>query len=151
MARLASAIVWCAFCSRERLLFSAEKPINEDGITLGRLPSTRACGFAIDYIWSTVYGDTLNIGKDNLTAIGNSLWINGAMFFGQSCAVPRCVLGRTLPMPANRDACQHRMLVRKQLARQSNTTPTAVINPFILLPARKSEMVRVTSEAVVSV
>ncbi|HYT24368.1 MAG TPA: hypothetical protein VEW05_29535 [Candidatus Polarisedimenticolia bacterium] len=76
----------------KRFLFAAEKPINDNGITLGRLPSTRARGFAIDYIWSAVYGDTLRIGKDNLTAIGNSLWINCAMFFAQSCTVPSCVL-----------------------------------------------------------
>ena len=76
----------------KRFLFAAEKPINDNGITLGRLPSTRARGFAIDYIWSAVYGDTLRIGKDNLTAIGNSLWINGTMFFAQSCTVPSCVL-----------------------------------------------------------
>jgi len=68
-------------CPLKRFLFAAEKPINDNGITLGRLPSKRARGFAIDYIWSAVYGDTLRIGKDNLTAIGNSLWINGAMFF----------------------------------------------------------------------
>jgi hypothetical protein len=79
-------------CPRKRSLFAAEKPINDNGITLGHLPSIRERGFAIDYIWSSVYGDTLRIGKDNLTAIGNSLWINGAMFFAQSCTVPSCVL-----------------------------------------------------------
>ena len=93
-------------CPLKRFLFAAEKPINDNGITLGRLPSTRARGFAIDYIWSAVYGDTLRIGKDNLTAIGNSLWIDGAMPFAQLCTVPRRVLARTFPMPVNRNACQ---------------------------------------------
>src|SRR6266436_488752 len=41
-------------CPRKRFLFAAEKPINDNGITLGRLPSIRERGFAIDYIWSSV-------------------------------------------------------------------------------------------------
>jgi len=80
-------------CPLKRFLFAAEKPINDNGITLVRLASSQARGFAIDYIRSAVYGDTLlRIGKDNLTAIGNSLWINGAMFFAQWCTVRSCVL-----------------------------------------------------------
>jgi hypothetical protein len=74
-----------AFCPRERILLGIEKPIDDDGITLDRLSSTRPRSFAIDYSRSTVYRDTLRIRKDNFTAIGNILWINGAMPFAQWC------------------------------------------------------------------
>jgi len=69
------------FCPRARLLFAVEKPVDDDGLALGRLPPTRAGSFATDHIRSSVYGDTRRIGKDNFTAIRNSLWINRAMPF----------------------------------------------------------------------
>jgi hypothetical protein len=31
--------MWMRFCPRERILLGVEKPINDDGITLDRLPS----------------------------------------------------------------------------------------------------------------
>jgi hypothetical protein len=72
--------MWMRFCPRERILLGVEKPINDDGITLDRLPSTQPRSFAIDYSRSTVYGDTLRIRKDNVTAIG--------IFFGSTAQCP---------------------------------------------------------------
>jgi hypothetical protein len=65
--------MWMRFCPRERILLGVEKPINDDGITLDRLPSTRPRSLAIDYSRSTVYGDTLRVREDNFAAIGNFL------------------------------------------------------------------------------
>ena len=98
--------MWVRFYPGERLLFGVKKTIDDDGIALSRISSARARSFAIDHIWSTVYGHAWRIGKDNFTAIGNSLWIDGAMPFAQLCTVPRRVLARTFPMPVNRNACQ---------------------------------------------
>src|SRR6266481_7853332 len=100
--------MWMRFCPRERILLGVEKPIDDDGITLDRLPSTRPRSFAIDYSRSTVHRNTLRIRKDNFTAIGNFLWINGAVPFAQGCTVPSCVVTRTpFAVPVDRDACQH--------------------------------------------
>jgi hypothetical protein len=92
--------MWMRLYPRERILLGVEKPINDDGITLDRLPSTRPRSFAIDYSRSTVYGDTLRIRKDNFTAIGNFLWIDGAMPSAQWCTVPSCVV--TCPLVLDR-------------------------------------------------
>jgi len=67
------------FCPSERLSFGVEKPIDDDGIALSRVPSTRARSFAIDHIRPAVYGHTRRIWKDNFAGIGNFLWIDSAV------------------------------------------------------------------------
>ncbi len=94
------------FCPSERLLLGVEKPIDDDGIALSRVPPARARSFAIDHIRPAVYGHTRGVGKDDFAGIRNFLWINSAMPTAQSCTVPRCVLARTFAMPVNRDACE---------------------------------------------
>jgi len=95
------------FCPGERPLFGIEKTIDDDGIALSRIPPARPRGFAIDDIRSAVYSHTRRIGKDNFAAIRNFAWIDGAMPVAQPCAVPRCMLARTFPMPVNRDAREY--------------------------------------------
>ena len=95
------------FCPGERPLFGIEKTIDDDGIALSRVPPTRARSFAIDDIRPAVYGHTCGIGKDDFAAIRNFPWIHSAMPVAQACAVPRCVLARTFPMPVNGDACEY--------------------------------------------
>jgi len=69
------------FCSGERFLLGVEKPIDDDGIALSRVPRARAHSFAIDHIRAAVYGHTCRIGKDDFARIRNFLWINSAMPF----------------------------------------------------------------------
>jgi len=76
------------FCPGKRLLFGIEKAIDDDGIALSGIPPAQARGFAIDHIWSAVYGHTRRIMKENFAAIGNFLWIDSAMFFAQPYTVP---------------------------------------------------------------
>jgi len=92
------------FCPGQRLLLGVEKTIDNDGIALGRISSTRARSFAIDHTGPAVHGHTCRVGKDNFAGIGNFLWIDGAMPAAQSSTVPRCMLARTFAMPVNRDA-----------------------------------------------
>jgi hypothetical protein len=71
-------------------LLGIEKTIDDDGAALSGSSPTQPCSFAIHYVWSTVYGHTLRIMKDNL-AKGNFLWINCAVPGPQPCTVPRRV------------------------------------------------------------
>ena len=76
------------FYPGERLLFRFEKTIDDDGAALSRSSPAQPCSFAIHYVWSTVYGDTLRIMKYNLAAIGNFLWIDCAVSVAQLRTVP---------------------------------------------------------------
>jgi hypothetical protein len=83
--------MWIRFCAVEGLLFGIEKAVDYNRLALSRGPSARARGFAIDDVWSAVYGDTLRITKDNFATIGNFLWIDSAIPFTQPRAVPSCI------------------------------------------------------------
>src|SRR4029453_15232969 len=96
------------FCPRNRLLLGVEKPIDDDGFPLDRLPPTQARSFATDHSRSIVYCDTLRTKKNNTTSNGDFLLVDGAIPFAQWCTVPSCVVIRTpFSVPVDRDACQH--------------------------------------------
>ncbi len=84
--------MWMRFCPCERLLFGIEEAIDDDGVALSRIPPGRTRSFAVDHVRSAVYGHTCRIVKDDFAAIRDFLWIDSAMPFVQSCAVPRRML-----------------------------------------------------------
>jgi len=44
------------FGPSERFLFGVEEPVDDDGITLGRVPSTQPRSFAIDHVRPAIDG-----------------------------------------------------------------------------------------------
>src|SRR5436190_15353214 len=102
----------------DRLLFGAEKTIDDNGIALSHSPSARARSFAMDHTRSAVHSHARRIRKDDFAAIGNFLWIDGAISFAQTCSVPACLPARTFAMPVNRHACQLGILSGERLPGQ---------------------------------
>ncbi|PYJ25500.1 MAG: hypothetical protein DME91_03560 [Verrucomicrobia bacterium] len=76
-------------------MFGVEKPIDDDGITLSRVPPRRAHSFATDDIRPAVDGYTCRVGKDNFADIGNFCLDRRRNARCGTGPVPRCVLART--------------------------------------------------------
>jgi len=69
-------------------LFGIEKPIDNDGVALNRVPSTRAGRLPINHSRPAIDGYTRPIGKYNFAREGNFPWIDSAMTTVELCTVP---------------------------------------------------------------